>query len=25
VAENPNAIGYIDNKLVDSSVRVLGR
>ena len=25
VAENPNAIGYIDNSLVDSSVRVLGR
>jgi ABC-type phosphate transport system substrate-binding protein len=23
VAENPNAIGYIDQKLVDSSVRVL--
>jgi ABC-type phosphate transport system substrate-binding protein len=23
VAENPNAIGYIDNRLVDSSVRVL--
>lgn len=25
IAENPNAIGYIDNTLVDSSVRVLGR
>ena len=24
IAENPNAIGYIDNRLVDSSVRVLG-
>ena len=23
IAENPNAIGYIDNSLVDSSVRVL--
>jgi ABC-type phosphate transport system substrate-binding protein len=25
IAENPNAIGYIDSSQVDSSVRVLGR